>query len=85
MYTLHLPGLSVTVSPVSGPQFDPTSVLESILVGSPYSIARIIEFLPPTAAKYNHNVNKGPSKERHVRIALFYRPSEVSITKPLAS
>ncbi|EJD47915.1 hypothetical protein AURDEDRAFT_113199 [Auricularia subglabra TFB-10046 SS5] len=45
--------------------------------GTPYAIARIMEFLPP---KDGEQVHKGKGKERwsRVRVAWFYRPADVS-------
>jgi hypothetical protein len=45
--------------------------------GTPYTVARIIEFLPPSAAKRSQLSKRKESKEPHVRLALFYRPTEV--------
>lgn len=54
----------------------------SIRDGTPYSIARVMEFLPPENSKNNATSSKakGKSKEAYtrVRLAWYYRPSDVS-------
>ena len=57
----------------------------SIRDGTPYSVARIMEFLPPEGAPSSH---KGKGKEpasvyTRVRLAWYYRPSDVS-DRPVA-
>nr|XP_031861887.1 uncharacterized protein CI109_002716 [Kwoniella shandongensis]KAA5528959.1 hypothetical protein CI109_002716 [Kwoniella shandongensis] len=45
--------------------------------GTPYNVARIIEFLPPhTTPKKGSRVT--PSSETMVRLSLYYRPSDIS-------
>lgn len=48
-------------------------------IGTPYNIARIIEFLPPhTSPKKGSRI--APSSDVMVRLALYYRPSDVCIS-----
>lgn len=46
------------------------------IAGTPYMIARIIEFLPPNATP--RKGRQVQSTEVQVRISLYYRPSDVS-------
>ncbi|KAK4688923.1 hypothetical protein P7C73_g1187, partial [Tremellales sp. Uapishka_1] len=45
--------------------------------GTPYIVARIIEFLPPLATPRKGS-RRPPSTELQVRLSLFYRPSDIS-------
>lgn len=47
--------------------------------GTPYIVARIIEFLPPHSTPKKGS--KGPTAELSVRLSLYYRPSDVSSTE----
>ncbi|KAL1409778.1 putative PHD type zinc finger protein with BAH domain-containing protein [Vanrija albida] len=44
--------------------------------GTPYNIARILEFVPP-ANKDHRKAARGHANELHVRLAIYYRPSDV--------
>jgi hypothetical protein len=50
-----------------------------LMLGNPYIVARIIEFLAPdsTPRKNAHLRHHGP--EPSVRVSLYYRPSDVSL------
>ena len=54
----------------------------SIRDGTPYSVARIMEFLPPEDKTTTRTPRKGKSRETTVytraRLAWYYRPSDVS-------
>lgn len=75
-YTPHHPGLTEMVHSPSWYRFPMGYILTGI--GTPYVIARIIEFLPANTTPRKPGGRPAPVSEMQVRLSIYYRPSDVS-------